>query len=259
MEILGRIIWLLTGGYGIFCLIAFLYEVFWPDHYTDGPQVFYPFFLRRLITGFEALGFLGAAIVIELMQVSKFHILWFAPVWYFFGLPRWFEWIYLYYNPELIDLIYPEYDTPWWFSLLCPFSPSLVPDIIRKIHKSRGRKFSVHDANGFHTKFVNITGKTVNAEEFDPFSLAKRNNWPPKKLEEMNKIQRAFFWLGAGAFINLIIMFLLFLLILLYIALGIREVEESVPVIFGSIKYMIGMIGISFTTWIIIYILRDKK
>ena len=90
MEIVGWVIWFLTCGCGVICLIAFLYEVFWSVSY--GPQVWYPLFLRRLITGFAALGFIGAAFVTIFTEISKLHILWFIPSWHFFvliGIPRW--------------------------------------------------------------------------------------------------------------------------------------------------------------------------
>lgn len=259
MEILGWIICILTCAYGVFCLFIFIYEIFWPVPYIDGPQVLYPFFLRRLITGFTALGFISAAAVTAFTGISKLHLLWFVPVWHFFGIPRWFEWIYLFSKPELIDLIYPESDIPWWFSLICPFSPSLIPDIIRKIHKIRGRKLSINNREAFPTKFVNSTEKTLDSEEFDSLTLAVKNNWPPKSMEEMNKKQRVFFWVGAGAFIYSVVTFILLLLLLVYIFLGFREAEECMPVIYGAMKSIILMVCITLVAIGFIYIFRDKK
>lgn len=82
MEILGWIIWFFTCGYGLFSLVAFLYEVVRrvPSGY---PQALYPLFLRRLITGFAGIGFMGAAAVTVLTDISKLHLLWFVPAWHF--------------------------------------------------------------------------------------------------------------------------------------------------------------------------------
>jgi hypothetical protein len=157
MQILGWIIWFLTCGCALFTIIAFLYEVFWRVPSGYGPQSVYPLFLRRLIVGFYAFGLLCAAAVTVLTDISKLHLLWFVPAWHFFGIPRWIEWIYLAYRPELIDLIYPESNIPWWFSLCCPFSPSLVPDILRKTHKSRGKVLSAKVGGRFATESVNPT------------------------------------------------------------------------------------------------------
>jgi hypothetical protein len=170
MEIFGWVIWFLTCGCGVICLIAFLYEVFWSVSY--GPQVLYPLFLRRLITGFAALGFIGAAFVTIFTEISKLHLLWFVPVWHFFGLDRWIEWIYLSSNPELIDLVYPESDVPpLWFSLCFPLSPSLVPNIIRKIHKSKRKELYATGWERFPTKFVKSVRETLGGREFSFFDI----------------------------------------------------------------------------------------
>lgn len=95
MVIIGWIIWCVTLGWGMVCLSAFLCEVFWPNPYPEGPEVLYPLFLRRLITGFASFGFIGAVVVTALTELSKLHLLWFIPVWYLLGVQRWIEWIYL--------------------------------------------------------------------------------------------------------------------------------------------------------------------
>ncbi len=237
-------------GYGLFCLVAFLYEIGHPFHYSDGPHIFFPIYLRRLITGFGALGFIAAAVITVLFHISKFHLLWFAPLWHFFGLPRWFKWIYLYSNPELIDLIYPESHIPWWFSLLCPLSPSLVPDIIRKLHKNRAKNAASNSWSVFPKKFVNSTDKTL--------KHSKRNHWPPKNLEEMNKLQRTFFWIGAGPFVYLIIMVILTILLMVSVILGFRDAEKCMSVIYGGMKSIALMIGIVALSTGFIYIFRTK-
>ncbi len=162
MVILGWIIWVVVLGYGLFCLVAFLYEMTHPLHPTQGLQIYFPVHLRRLISGFEAFGFLVAAVVTGVFHISKFHLLWFAPVWYFWGIPRWFEWIYFYYNPDLIDLFYPVADIPLWISVVCPFSTSLIPDLIRKINKSNRKKMDEYQ----HTIDC-IAKKTMSSKEIE--------------------------------------------------------------------------------------------
>ena len=169
MEILGWVIWLVACGWGVVSLLAFLCEVFLPNPYPEGPEVLYPFFLRRLITGFAALGFIGAVVVTALTELSKLNLLWFVPVWHLVGVQRWIEWIYLSFKPDMIDLVYPdESDMPKPVRVL---SPSLIPRILRRKYQVLKEEASTKGWEHFPGKFVQGLKAILGEGKFDCLTL----------------------------------------------------------------------------------------
>lgn len=153
-------------GWGIFNLIGFFCEIFWPS--PEWPQALYSPFLRRMIMGFFVLGFVGAVIVTALTELSKFHLVWFIPVWYLFGIHRWIEWVWLSYSPNLIGLIYPEFGLPWFAKLA---HPSLVPSILRRKYQARKKELSARAWDRFPVEFVKGLRETLGSEKFDSLTL----------------------------------------------------------------------------------------
>lgn len=167
MEILGWVIWLVACGWGVVSLLAFFCEVFWPNPFPEGPEALYPPGLRRLITGFAALGFIAAAVATAVLEVSKLHLLWFVPVWHLFGIQRLIEWIYLSSSPDLKDFLYPESGF-LWRSLT---QSSLMRSIFRKKYQVQGRGLSVKGWERFPIEFVKGVRETLGAEKFDSLTL----------------------------------------------------------------------------------------
>ena len=167
MEILGWVIWLVACGWGVVSILAFFCEVFWPNPFPEGPEALYQPGLRRLITGFAALGFIAAAVATAVLEVSKLHLLWFVPVWHLFGIQRLIEWIYLSSSPDLKDFLYPESGF-LWRSLT---QSSLMRSIFRKKYQVRGRGLSVKGWERFPIEFVKGVRETLGAEKFDSLTL----------------------------------------------------------------------------------------
>lgn len=65
-----------------------------PDPFPSGPEAIYPIPLRRMITALYILGITVAIITTAVCDVSKLHLLWFVPLFHFFGT-QWIGWIYL--------------------------------------------------------------------------------------------------------------------------------------------------------------------
>lgn len=96
MEIFGWLIWGLACFLSLWGLFAFFREIFRPAPFPKGHKACYPLDLRRLISGLYALGMTAAAVATAVLYISKLHLLWFVPLYHFFGV-RWIGWIYLRY------------------------------------------------------------------------------------------------------------------------------------------------------------------
>lgn len=88
------VVWALSCAVAVWSFIAFLVEVFIPERFPLGPQAWYPIVLRRVITALQTLGITVAIVITAVWDVSKLHLLWFVPLFHFFGT-RWVDWIYL--------------------------------------------------------------------------------------------------------------------------------------------------------------------
>lgn len=96
MEVLGWVIWGLACFLSLWGLFTFFREIFRPALFPRGHKACYPFDLRRLISGLYALGMMAAVVATAVLYISKLHLLWFVPLYHFFGI-RWIGWIYLRY------------------------------------------------------------------------------------------------------------------------------------------------------------------
>jgi len=94
MNIVEWIVWGLSCVFVLWGFITFLTEVLKPEPFPHGPEVFYPLALRRLLSGLYTLGMATGVIVTALSNISKLHLLWFVPLFHFFGT-QWIGWIYL--------------------------------------------------------------------------------------------------------------------------------------------------------------------
>jgi uncharacterized integral membrane protein len=94
LIVLEWFVWALSCAIAVWALIAFLVEIFMPDPFPSGPEAIYPIPLRRIITALYFLGITTAIITTAVWDVSKLHLLWFVPLFHFFGT-EWVSWIFL--------------------------------------------------------------------------------------------------------------------------------------------------------------------
>jgi len=95
-SFIGWVIWVAACGWTVLTLVVHLIEIFRPNPFIQpkGFRVLLPVSVKRLIT---AVYVLGATVVLYLtlmLGISKFHLLWFFPLWHYFGTP----WIALLYE-----------------------------------------------------------------------------------------------------------------------------------------------------------------
>lgn len=96
MKVLEWFIWGLACAWMVFGCAAFLGSIFWPATFAQphGAHVFFSPKIKRLISGFYVIGMAVALTVTIIWDISKLHLLWFVPLWHFFGT----QWIGLIYE-----------------------------------------------------------------------------------------------------------------------------------------------------------------
>ena len=95
MQVVEWIVWILACLWTAFSLIAFLGDVFAPDPFAQpaDASVFFPAKIKRLISGLYVTGMAIALVLTIVWNVSKLHLLWFVPIWHFFGT-NWISFAY---------------------------------------------------------------------------------------------------------------------------------------------------------------------
>lgn len=96
MNIVEWVVWGLACVFVLWGFVTFLTEVFKPEPFPQGPEACYPLTLRRILSGLYTLGMATGVIVTALSDISKFHLVWFVPLFHFFGT-QWIGWIYLWF------------------------------------------------------------------------------------------------------------------------------------------------------------------
>lgn len=93
MNIVEWIIWGIACVFVMWGVIAFLVEVFNLRPFPKGPEALFPPAIRKLITCLQTLGLATGVIITAVTNISKFHLLWFVPLYHLFGT-LWIDWIY---------------------------------------------------------------------------------------------------------------------------------------------------------------------
>ena len=100
MIILGWTIWGLACAWTVFWFINFLVNLFSPDPLAQPVDalVLLPPKIKGLISSLYVVGMTVALAVIVIWNISKFHLLWFVPIWHFFGT----TWIGVIYEQRVL-------------------------------------------------------------------------------------------------------------------------------------------------------------
>jgi hypothetical protein len=135
MNVVEWVVWGLGFGWAVFSFVSFIGDVFYPNPIAQptGSGVFFSPTIKRLISGFYVVGMAIALAVTAIGDYSKLHLLWFVPIWHFFGT----QWIGLIYEKVTLCRTEPFSNQPLTNSKLSDavYSYNSCKDVIRNVRE----------------------------------------------------------------------------------------------------------------------------
>lgn len=105
MNIIEWVVWGLACAFGLWGFVTFLVEVFNIDQFPTGPEACYPPVLRQILSGLYTLGMGVSVVVTGFGFISKLHLLWFIPIWFFLGT-QWIGGLYIWLSTRSLRRYY---------------------------------------------------------------------------------------------------------------------------------------------------------